>query len=127
MIATDELSRTFAALAHPTRRAILSRLRVGPVTMGELALPFAMSRPAISQHVKVLSDAGLVEQRANAQWRTCELRPGSLADAERWVEEHRGEWNESFDRLDAHLSGRHRSHERQRQAVHDHTHLRRST
>jgi len=104
MHAVDTLSRTFAALAHPTRREILSRLREGPLTMGELALPFASSRPAVSQHVKVLQDAGLVEQRANAQWRTCVLRPASLADAERWVEEHRRIWNESFDRLDAHLS-----------------------
>jgi DNA-binding transcriptional ArsR family regulator len=107
MPAVDALSRTFAALAHPTRREILSRLREGPLTMGELALPFALSRPAISQHVKVLSDAGLVEQRTNAQWRTCILQPAPLADAERWVEEHRRNWNESFDRLDAHLSGQH--------------------
>ena len=100
----DELSRTFAALAHPTRREILSRLREGPLTMSELALPFAMSRPAVSQHVKVLFAAGLVEQRASAQWRTCVLRPERLADAERWVEEHRRAWDERFDRLDAHLS-----------------------
>ena len=104
MHAVDDLSRTFAALAHPTRREILSRLREGPLTMGELALPFAMSRPAVSQHVKVLYDAGLVEQRASAQWRTCVFRPESLVDAERWVEEHRSIWNERFDRLDSHLS-----------------------
>lgn len=100
----DALSRTFAALAHPTRREILSRLRERPLTMGELALPFALSRPAVSQHVKVLHDAGLVEQRARAQWRTCVLRPAPLVEAERWVEEHRRIWDESFDRLDAQLS-----------------------
>ena len=104
MAAVDALSRTFAALAHPTRREILSRLRAGPLTMGELAEPFALSRPAVSQHVKVLYDAGLVEQRATAQWRTCVLRPASLADAERWVEEHRRIWNENFDRLEAELT-----------------------
>lgn len=104
MTAVDALSRTFAALAHPTRREILSRLREGPLTMGELAEPFALSRPAVSQHVKVLHDAGLVEQRASAQWRTCELRPAPLAEAERWVEEHRQVWDARFDRLDAQLS-----------------------
>lgn len=104
--AVDGLSRTFAALAHPTRREILSRLREGPLTMGELALPFAMSRPAVSQHVKVLSEAGLIDQRVNAQGRTCALLPASLADAERWVEEHRGLWTARFDRLDTLLSCR---------------------
>lgn len=104
MPATDTLSRTFAALADPTRRAILSRLRSGPATMGELAEPFAMSRPAVSQHVKVLHGAGLVDQRAHAQWRTCTLKPGPLEEAERWVEEHRAAWTARFDRLDAHLA-----------------------
>lgn len=93
--AVDGLSRTFAALAHPTRREILSRLREGPLTMGELALPFAMSRPAVSQHVKVLSEAGLIDQLL-----------ATLADAERWVEEHRGLWTARFDRLDTLLSCR---------------------
>lgn len=104
MHAVDDLSRTFAALAHPTRREILSRLRHGPLTMGELAEPFSMSRPAVSQHVKVLSDAGLVEQRSSAQWRTCAIQPASLDEAERWVDEHRHAWNVSFDRLDALLA-----------------------
>lgn len=93
--AVDGLSRTFAALAHPTRREILSRLREGPLTMGELALPFAMSRPAVSQHIKVLSEAGLIDQLL-----------ATLADAERWVEEHRGLWTARFDRLDTLLSCR---------------------
>ena len=72
--------------------------------MGELAAPFSMSRPAVSQHVKVLHDAGLLEQRAHAQWRTCTLRPAPLEEAERWVEEHRAAWTARFDRLDAHLA-----------------------
>ncbi|MET0145925.1 MAG: metalloregulator ArsR/SmtB family transcription factor [Ilumatobacteraceae bacterium] len=93
--AVDGLSRTFAALAHPTRREILSRLREGPLTMGELALPFAMSRPAVSQHIKALSEAGLIDQLL-----------ATLADAERWVEEHRGLWTARFDRLDTLLSCR---------------------
>lgn len=104
MPAVDALSRTFAALAHPTRREILTRLREGPLTMGELSSPIAMSRPAVSQHVKVLADAGLIDQRANAQWRTCILLPASLAEAEHWVEEHRSLWSERFDRLDTVLS-----------------------
>lgn len=104
MAVVDELSRTFAALADPTRRAILSRLRAGPATMGDLAAPFSMSRPAVSQHVKVLHDAGLVERQAHAQWRTCTLRPAPLEEAERWVEEHRVAWTARFDRLDEQLS-----------------------
>ena len=91
MQATDSRpSRTFAALADPTRRAILSRLKAGPATMGELAAPFRMSRLAVSQHVKVLCDAGLVERQVQAQWRSCTLRAAPLDEAERWVEEHRG-------------------------------------
>ena len=104
MQATDPLSRTFAALADPTRRAILTRLRAGPATMGELAAPFAMTRPAVSQHIKVLCDAGLVEQRVQAQWRSCSLRAAALEEAERWVEEHRAAWNTRFDHLDDHLA-----------------------
>lgn len=104
MPATDTLSRTFAALADPTRRAIISRLKAGPATMGELAAPFAMSRPAVSQHVKVLQDAGLVERHVHAQWRTCTLRPVPLEEAERWVEAHRAEWNTRFDHLAEHFA-----------------------
>jgi DNA-binding transcriptional ArsR family regulator len=101
--ADDELSLVFQALADPTRRAILSRLRVGPTTVGELAEPFAMSRPAISQHLNVLERAGLIERTVNAQWRTCTLRTEPLDEASDWVERHRGEWNERFDLLDQQL------------------------
>src|SRR5215203_4837684 len=99
----DELSLVFHALADPTRRAILSRLHGGPTTVGELAEPFAMSRPAISQHLKVLERAGLVERTTTAQWRTCTLRTEPLDQASEWVERHRGEWNERFDLLEEHL------------------------
>jgi DNA-binding transcriptional ArsR family regulator len=99
----DGLSLVFHALADPTRRAILSRLHAGPTTVGELAEPFAMSRPAISQHLKVLERAGLIERTATAQWRTCTLRTEPLDGASDWVERHRGEWNERFDLLDEHL------------------------
>ena len=101
--ADDELSLVFQALADPTRRAILSRLRVGPTTVGELAEPFAMSRPAISQHLNVLERAGLIERTVNAQWRTCTLRTEPLDEASEWVERHRDEWNERFDLLDRQL------------------------
>ena len=101
--AQDELSAVFQALADPTRRAMLSRLRVGPATVGELAEPFAMSRPAISQHLNVLERAGLIERTATAQWRTCSLRTEPLDEASAWVERHRGEWNERFDLLDRQL------------------------
>ncbi|AWB96580.1 transcriptional regulator [Agromyces badenianii] len=99
----DELSLVFQALADPTRREILSRLRNGPTTVGELAEPFAMSRPAVSQHLKVLERAGLIERTATAQWRTCTLRTEPLDEASAWVERHRGEWNERFDLLDERL------------------------
>ncbi|WP_136707618.1 metalloregulator ArsR/SmtB family transcription factor [Agromyces sp. H66] len=101
--ANDELSLVFHALADPTRRAILSRLHSGPTTVGELAEPFAMSRPAISQHLRVLERAGLIERTTTAQWRTCTLRTEPLDEASEWVERHRGEWNERFDLLDEHL------------------------
>ena len=101
--ANDELSLVFHALADPTRRAILSRLHGGPTTVGELAEPFAMSRPAISQHLNVLERAGLIERTVNAQWRTCTLRTEPLDEASDWVERHRGEWNERFDLLDQQL------------------------
>ena len=102
-IATDPLSRIFFALADPTRRAMLERLAAGPRTVGELAAPFAVSRPAISQHLGVLERAGLIERTVNAQWRTCALRPEPLDKASEWVERHRGEWNERFDLLDEQL------------------------
>lgn len=99
-IATDSLSRIFFALADPTRRAVLERLAAGSATVGELAEPFAMSRPAISQHLGVLEDAGLIERTREGQWRRCALRPEGLDGAERWVAEHRAAWQARFDRLD---------------------------
>jgi DNA-binding transcriptional ArsR family regulator len=99
----DELSMVFQALADPTRRAIISRLRSGTTTVGELAEPFHMSRPAISQHLKVLERAGLIERTTDAQWRRCSLRTEPLDEASAWVERHRDEWNERFDLLDERL------------------------
>jgi DNA-binding transcriptional ArsR family regulator len=100
---SDDLSLVFQALADPTRRAIISRLRSGSTTVGELAEPFQMSRPAISQHLKVLERAGLIERTADAQWRRCTLRTEPLDEASAWVERHREEWNERFDLLDERL------------------------
>lgn len=100
---TDELSRVFAALADPTRRDILTRLGDGPITVGALAANYAMSRPAISQHLRVLERAGLIERTADAQWRRCTLRTEPLDEASAWVERHRDEWNERFDLLDERL------------------------
>lgn len=99
----DELSVVFQALADSTRRAIISRLRAGSATVGELAEPFQMSRPAISQHLKVLERAGLIERTTDAQWRRCSLRTEPLDEASAWVERHRDEWNERFDLLDERL------------------------
>lgn len=104
MSATDALSRTFAALADPTRRAMLAQLAAGPASVTDLAAPHAMSRPAISQHLKVLRDAGLVTQSAKAQWRTNALQPEPLDDATAWVAEQRAIWSARFDRLDETLA-----------------------
>ena len=97
----DPLSTTFAALADPTRRAILARLAQGDATVGELAKPFDMSLPGVSKHLKVLQRAGLVVQGRDAQWRPCQLRPEPLRDASAWVEQYRRIWEERLDRLDA--------------------------
>jgi DNA-binding transcriptional ArsR family regulator len=99
----DRLSVIFSALADPTRREILSRLTDGPTTVGDLAAPFSMSKPAISQHLKVLETAGLIERTATAQWRTCTLRTEPLDTAADWVDRHRGLWSERFDLLDERL------------------------
>jgi len=104
MPATDALSRTFAALADPTRRAMLAQLAVGPASVTDLAAPHAMSRPAVSQHLKVLREAGLVTQSAKAQWRTNALQPEPLDDASAWVAEQRAIWSARFDRLDETLA-----------------------
>ena len=102
-MATDRLSTIFAALADPTRRAIVSRLREGAATVGDLARPFAVSRPAISQHLNVLQRAGLIERTADAQWRRISLRTQPLDEASAWVERHRADWSERFDLLDERL------------------------
>ncbi len=99
----DPLSTTFAALADPTRRAILARLAAGEATVSELAAPFALSLPAISKHLKVLQRAGLIEQGRQAQWRPCRLRPERLHDVADWIGQYRRHWEESFERLDEYL------------------------
>lgn len=99
----DTLTRTFAALADPTRRAILARLAYGEATVTELAEPFDMTLPAISKHLKVLERAGLISRRREAQRRPCRLEAESLREAAGWIEHFRRLWDESFDRLDAYL------------------------
>ena len=99
----DQLSATFAALADPTRRAILGRLARGESSVGELAAPFKMSLPAISKHLKVLERAGLVARTREAQWRPCKLRAKPLKDVASWLENYRRFWEEQFDRLDDYL------------------------
>ena len=99
----DHLSTTFAALADPTRRAILARLSTGEATVGELASPFELSQPAISKHLKVLQRAGLVEQGRQAQWRPCRLTPEPLRDVAEWVDRYRRQWEASLDRLGTYL------------------------
>src|SRR5438270_6800583 len=99
-IQSDQLSVTFAALADPTRRAILARLAEGQASVTELAKPFDLSLPGISKHLKVLQRAGLITQSRNAQWRPCRLEGGRLKEASDWVGEYRRFWDESFQRLD---------------------------
>lgn len=99
----DLLSLTFAALADPTRRAMLARLAQGPATVKELAEPFKISMPAISKHLKVLERAGLIERGREAQWRPAQLQAGPLKDASQWLETYRTNWEESFDRLEEYL------------------------
>ena len=100
---SDRLTSTFAALADPTRRAILARLVAGEVSVTELAEPFEMSLPAVSKHLKVLERAGLIRRGREAQWRPCRLTAGPLKDVADWVEHYRRFWTESFDRLDIYL------------------------
>lgn len=99
----DKLSSTFAALADPTRRAILSMLSSGEATVNEIAEPFNISLPGISKHLKVLEKAGLISRSRDAQWRPCTLKPEVLKDAADWLEYYRKHWEESFDRLDNYL------------------------
>lgn len=100
---SDRLSETFAALADPTRRAILARLALGKASVNELAAPFEMTGPGVSKHLKVLERAGLIERGREAQWRPCQLTAGPLKNAADWLDFYRGFWEGSFDRLDAHL------------------------
>jgi DNA-binding transcriptional ArsR family regulator len=99
----DRLSQTFSALADPTRRAILARLATGTATVSELAEPFDMTLPAVSRHLRVLTDAGLIERHTEAQWRRCELRGEGLRAAADWMEFYRKFWEAQLDRLDAFL------------------------
>jgi DNA-binding transcriptional ArsR family regulator len=99
----DHLSTTFAALADPTRRAILARLTLGELSVTDLAAPFEMSLPAISKHLKVLERAGLIARGREAQWRPCRLEAAPLRDVADWVDEYRRFWEQSLDRLDHYL------------------------
>jgi DNA-binding transcriptional ArsR family regulator len=100
---TDQLSLTLAALADPTRRAILARLAEGEATVNELAEPFEMSLPAVSKHLKVLERAGLISRGRKAQWRPCRLQGAPLKDVSEWVERYRQHWEERFEQLDDYL------------------------
>jgi DNA-binding transcriptional ArsR family regulator len=102
-MATDRLSQTLAALADPTRRAILARLSQGEASVTDLAEPFAMSLPAVSKHLKVLERAGLIRRGREAQWRPCKLEAAPLGDVADWLEHYRRFWDQSFDRLEAYL------------------------
>ncbi len=99
----DRLTTTFAALADPTRRAILARLALGETSVTELAEPFEMSMPAVSKHLKVLEKAGLIARGREAQWRPCRLEAAPLKSVANWVDDYRKFWEESFDRLEAYL------------------------
>ena len=100
---TDQLSTTFAALADPTRRAILARLAAGEATVNELAEPFQMTLQAVSKHLKVLENAGLISKGRDAQYRPCRLEQVPLDSAISWMEKHRQVWNDRLDRLEQHL------------------------
>lgn len=112
-MSVDQLSGTFAALADPTRRAILARLADGEATVTELATPFEMSLPAVSKHLKVLERAGLITRGRSAQWRPCRLDAAPLRDANEWLETYRQFWESSFDRLEEHLRELQRRQEEQ--------------
>jgi len=99
----QQLDATFAALADPTRRAILARLALGETSVNELAEPFEMSLPAVSKHLKVLEHAGLISRSREAQWRPCKLEAAPLREAFGWIEHYKKFWEESFDRLDEYL------------------------
>ena len=111
----DHLSSTFAALADPTRRAILARLALGETSVSELAQPFEMSMPAVSKHLKVLERAGLISRGREAQWRPCKLDASPLKDAAQWIEEYRKFWMPYIDALERHLD--HMKQNRSKQAA----------
>lgn len=100
---SDSLSRTFAALADPTRRAILARLASGEISVTELAAPFEISAPAVTKHLKVLENAGLISRSRHAQWRPCHLEVTPLREAAGFIEQYRQFWEQSLDRLDSYL------------------------
>jgi DNA-binding transcriptional ArsR family regulator len=104
-MSVDALSVTFKALADPTRRAILARLASGEASVLDLAAPFDMSLPAVSQHLKVLENAGLITRGRAAQWRPCRLEASALKGATDWLEPYRQFWEGSFDKLDRYLKG----------------------
>jgi DNA-binding transcriptional ArsR family regulator len=104
MQTTDRLSVTLSALADPTRRAILARLATGEATVNEIAAPFDISLPAVSRHLRVLQNAGLVAQGREAQWRPCRLTPAPLAEVADYVEEYRELWEQRLDRLEGYLA-----------------------
>jgi DNA-binding transcriptional ArsR family regulator len=117
MTMADRLDSTFAALADPTRRAILARLASGEATVTELARPFRMTLPAVSKHLKVLERAGLIARGREAQWRPCRLEARPLKEVADWAERYRRFWDESFDRLDDYLhelQGKERKHVRKK-------------
>ncbi len=103
VMSQDALSAKFAALADPTRRAILARLAMGETSVSELAAPFAMSMPAVSKHLKVLEGAGLISRGREAQWRPCKLEPQALRSVDQWLDDYRQLWEERFDRLEDYL------------------------
>ena len=102
-MAADQLSTTFAALADPTRRAILARLASGECSVTELAEPFEMSMPAVSKHLRVLERAGLIARGRDAQWRPCRLEPAPLKEVSEWTERYRAIWEQRLDRLETYL------------------------
>ncbi len=102
-MSSDPLSSTFAALADPTRRAILARLAAGESSVTELARPFKISLPAVTKHLKVLERSGLITRSRDAQWRPCRLEAAPMKEAVDWLQHYRRHWEESFDRLDDYL------------------------
>lgn len=113
-MSTDTLSRTFSALAHPARRAILARLGQGQASVQELSKPFKMSAPAVSKHLKVLEQSGLISRGRNAQWRPCKLEAKPMKEAVDWMEQYRQEWEDRFDRLEAYLQQLQQEHKKEK-------------